>query len=109
MCHDAFRNYRLQPGHISQLGINLGVLFIITRARTAIIGDALVARRKLLMFKLHEKTHLGDCQNDGPSWVPQIRPRIRPRYNRDPKRDHNFDNHPFAEKAWQGFKFLQEF
>ena len=62
MCHDAFRNYRLQPGHISQLGINLGMLFIITPARTAIIGDVLVARTKLHLLRRHGKTS-SFCKN----------------------------------------------
>ena len=28
-----------------------------------------------------------------PFWVPQI---LVPCYTKDPKRDHNFDNHPFS-------------
>ena len=32
-----------------------------------------------------------------PFWVPQI---IGPYYNRDPKRDHNFDNHPYKATGY---------
>ena len=37
------------------------------------------------------KTFMGDCQNYGPFLGPLNK---APYYNRDPKRDHNFDNPP---------------
>ena len=38
---------------------------------------------------------MGGCQNYGPFFG---YPRYEvPYYNRDPKRDHNFDNHPYKE------------
>ena len=39
---------------------------------------------------------LGGCQNCGPLFgYPKY---SVPYYNRDPKRDHHFDNHPFRDK-----------
>ena len=42
---------------------------------------------------------MGNCQNYGPflgplNWAPY--------YNRDPKRDHNFDSSPFSEYQYPG-------
>ena len=40
--------------------------------------------------------YMGGCQNYGPFLgYPTYQV---PYYNRDPKRDHNFDNHPFRPK-----------
>ena len=40
-------------------------------------------------------SHVGGCQNYGPFFgTLNIRCRNVPYYNRDPKRDHIFDNHP---------------
>ena len=37
--------------------------------------------------------HIGGCQNYGPFLG--TREKKAPHYNGDPKRDHNFDNHPY--------------
>ena len=43
--------------------------------------------------------YMGGCQNDGPFFgYPKY---LVPYYNRDPKRDHHFDNHPY-ERLGQG-------
>ena len=39
---------------------------------------------------------MGDCQNHGPFLGPLNE---APYYNRDPKRDHNFDNPPHARNT----------
>ena len=47
--------------------------------------------------------HMSGCQNDGPFGYPKYEV---PYYNRDPKKDHNFDNHPFGVVESQGLQML---
>ena len=55
------------------------------------------ALRHDLIVGLHEGTYwsvyMGGCQNCGPFWIPTI---IRHLIFRVPKKDRNFDNHPYT-------------
>ena len=54
------------------------------------------ARHCVACKVINPKTQTRGCQNYGP-FLGTLNVRCRIKYNRDPKRDHNFDNHPDAK------------
>ena len=50
---------------------------------------------------------MGGCQNSGP-FLGTLTIRCLIIMNRDPKRDHNFDNHPYGSIVNEGFLYLSE-